>query len=610
MEDKNKRRSGSFGSQKASSDENRKHSLSEGSMMDKESSPASNVSPGSPGSSEAGTLKKPKKFRPKKFIAKRFKLKKSEKNNNEEESNAAEIEQETSKKSSTGKLSEKFSPKFQRFNFVKRFSGTKSYKVSPGSGSMDEGIDKTKSNLKTLETFSFSESDVKKTDDEPTTENVSFEEAENFVSQIDIPIDESTNLSYPSTVSKETVTLESKKVELKITISGKTRGSPSPNASEHAIDKASQPTQLTNEPSQQRTDIMLPSTSTKVSLNTSRDQFFKSMALQKDDTNEEPSINPISKVITNPPVTFAEVVKEGLSVKSAPGKSSNEVENYLILTSSLNTIISAAKELEDLSDDVKDLKFPANIPELKIHEGTTDTEEASIEKIVEDKIEQKVFEPALASSTPFKGEKLTSLENSENLEAEMKKNGKPSKIPIEKRRLSGASESSDKETTPTVRTQEAHKPYHLNLSTSSVNDTKRSSQAESTGELKADEIKFEIGTPVRPLRTSPAASTSVLSESPMVDVNIHDSSDEIFHSPKSEKSFASETSRRRIPYVPQLTIYTPEEQELLKSKIHSNIEDSIDINSLSPDSSVFPVFDDSVVRHGFVLITNRPHTAF
>lgn len=521
-----------------SNDDARKLSASEGSIVDKESSK-------SPASSESGTLKKPKKFRPRKFIAKRFKMKKSD----EQEQKAAESEQseqESSKKPSmASKISEKLtSPKLQRFNFVKRFSGSKSYKVSPSLDSRDEG----KQNLKTLGSLSVSESSVKKSQTEldalsVSTDIVSFEEREHLST-----FDDLKTSGYASTSSKETVTLESKKVELKITMSAKKtdkRGiSPS------AIDTASQPTQLTNEPSPHRTDIVLPTTSTHVRLTTARDYFFNPVS------KEEKTEQKIKPIIDDQ--TFAAVVKEGLSVKAAPSGDSKEVEKYLVLTSSLNTIISAAKELDGLSStsQTKDPIFE----ELRIYETEIDKNpgKETIEDIIG--IEEPKKE-ILASSTPISGDGNKSAEEFVDDSDEMKK------------------QSVDKDSPTTVHTQEAHKPYHVSLSSSSSEEFKITKN-----HLNAAEIKFEVGTPVRPQRTSPASSTLTL------DSNTKNL-DESFHSIESEKSFQSETTRRRIAYVPQLTIYTPEEQELLKSNLMANASDS-----LETDSSMFPVFDSSAVR--------------
>lgn len=646
MSGDNKRRSGSFGSQKAmSSDEGKKLSLSEGSM-DKESSPVSNISHGS---SDSGTVKKPRKFKPGKFIAKRFKRKKSEKSSDDQEGNTAESgqsEQEMSRKSSIGaKISEKLrSPKLQRFNIVKRFSGTRSYKVSPGS--LDGGINEAPSNLRNLAGLSASESSVKKPaatteiDDsksEPPTEILSFDEAE-FEGA-------SSAVASYQPVSKETVIMESKKVQLKITISGKKvekRGSPSTSA----VDMASPPTQLPTEPSHKRSDIILPSSSTEVRLSTSRDVMVPRV--------RQPT-KPISGEFADLPVTFAAVVKEGLAVRSA----TCEVEKYLILTSSLNSIISAAKELDDANSvkvaevtkfqelrelqiheedseveaEVKDLpqveriaelleaiavpleageeplraceeQLEAREEQLEAREGRLEAREEPL-KSIEEQLEateepltrQNVelveapqkSEPeapenaprkdsigpelsgALASSTPLKSKSDESDEESQ----EMKKHGKKSKIPVSRKH------SSDMDSLPTVHTQEAHKPRTVNI-TSSSEDLRKSPSSE----LKAEEIKFVIGTPVRHQRTS-AASLSLRPENPTIDITHDDSIDDSFHSGRSERSIST---RRRIQYVPQLSIYTPEEQEQLKSNIHANASDSFDMSSL-PDSSMFPMFD-------------------
>lgn len=600
MESESKRRSGSFGSRKAvqaSSDDARKLSLSEGSIVD-------NVSPES---SEAGTLKKPRKFKPRKFLAKRFKSKKSSDKDSvdEQEQNTTESgqsEQETSKKMSVAaKLSEKLSsPKLQRFNFVKRFSGKKSHKVGPTAHSLDDADEESKTNLRKLESLSVSETsvleDVKSAEiddskSEPSTEIVSFEDSEITSGNV-----------LPST--KESVTLESKKVQLKITISGKKVERSGAALERSTIDKASPPTQTSGERTQ--TDIILPSTSTQVRLSTKRDQFYNARvpsSMPSEIAFMEHRVKPITDETANqPPVTFAAVVKDGLAFKSAHSDSTKDAEKFLIVTSSLNTIISAAKELEEIGER-KELKFP-ELPELKIREGTSETD---VTKVAVNLVPNLVATSSTSLAKPLEDEpteveqksfkEATILDTSEaELSDEMKKQGRKSRIPIDRRRQSASSE--DKEMTPTVHTQEAHQPYHLNLTSSSSEESRNSPSVET----KADEIKFVVGTPVRPLRTSPAVSTTNLSQIALPESLVQQESiDESFHSPKSEKSLTAESTRRRIAYVPQLTIYTAEEQELLKSNFHANAVDSSDLSSLPPDSSVFPVFDDSAVSKDTVL---------
>jgi hypothetical protein len=619
MEGENKRRSGSFGSQQtaeASNDEAKKLSLSEGSIVDKESSP---VSPESQESSPAGTLKKPRKFKPRKYLAKKLKLRKSDKGSDDQEQNAAESqsEQESIKTSSSvsSKLSEKLSsPKLQRFNFVKRFSsGKKSYQVSPIS---DDGGEEPKMSLKSL---SISDVSVQGENDTPS-----------FISQVDVPL-------IPK--NEEPVILESKKAELKITMVKFEKRATSPSAFERTtqVDKASV---------EQLRDIELPSQA--------RDQFYA----------KAPYVEQQTKPI-NEGETFAAVVREGKLVKSTQSESASEVEKYSILTSSLQTILNTAQDLEDFSairegSKVKEPKFP-DLPELKIREEkdqVKDKQEFEIEE--EENLKEKSFESSEKSqefsesfqnfpeithsqespndsqdspetsqkssktyqespeniigieiekeirkvtasfntSTPIRPEvehESTELEESNIFESDEMKNQKKSKIPIDQKRLSAsfdASTSTSTVYTSTVHTQEARSPYHVNLSSSSSEESSR------IAELSPGEIKFEVGTPVHNF-PSPTGSTNILA--PLADsesVNPEDSID-VFHSPKSEQSLQPESISKRkiVPYVPQLTIYTPEEQEILKSNLEANSSnDSFDVSSIQADSSVFPVFDDSVVR--------------
>jgi hypothetical protein len=561
-----KRRSGSFGSQETAEISNEaanKLSLSEGSIVDKETSPQSNASP----ESSPGPLKKPRKFKPRKYIAKKLKLRKSDKTSDQEQ-NAAESqsEQESIKTSSSvsSKLSEKLSsPKLQRFNFVKRFSsGKKSYRVSPS----DDAGEESKSSLRSL---SVSESSVH--------EEKEANEPQSFISQVDIPL-------IPT--QKETVTtLESKKVELKITMA--------------KFEKRTSPSVFEREPSK---DIELP-----LQARASGDQFYAK-------ANVEQQIKPI-----NDEDTFAKVLKEGFSVKSATTEKPSEVEKYSLLTSSLQTILNTAKDLEDFGarggSETKELKFP-ELPELKIREekDKIDEKQESESKNSQQrgsensfqttknqpeisqetqhkfsKIEQKEIRKittAFNTSTPIRSEfeqELTELEESNILESDDMKNQKKSKIPIDQKRLSASFDAST--ATSTVHTQEARQPYHVNLSPSS---------SESHAERISD-LKFEVGTPVRNF-PSPNGSTNILAPLAISEsANTQDSSLEEFHSPKSEKSLQPESiTRRKIAYVPQLTVYTAEEQELIYGNFEANA-DSFDVSSMQ-DSSVFPVFDDSVVR--------------
>jgi hypothetical protein len=501
-----------------------------------------------------------------------LKLRKSDKGSDQEQSQVeSQSEQESIKTSSSvsSKLSEKLSsPKLQRFNFVKRFSsGKKSYRVSPLSDDGDESKEK-------LRSLSVSESSV-------------LEESgpSNFVSQVDIPL-----VPSPS----EPVTLESKKVELKITMAKYEKRATSPSAPERAtVDKASFVTSR---------DIELPQASGEF--------FAKAPYVEQ--------AKPISEE-----ETFAAVVRDGMSVKSTAEENPNEVEKYSLLTTSLQTILSTAKDLEEFGarggGDEEDLKFP-ELPDLKIREEgdrevkrfvvkretvaeklTKLAEEESQEPpelpekspprekspVREDFLEAKSSK-SFNTSTPIRPE--DNPEPDESFSDDEMRKQKKSKIPIDQKRLSASFDAST--ATSTVHTQEKKSPYHVNLSTSSSEESFKSPDAK----LSPGEIKFEVGTPVKNF-PSPTGSTTALSPIAIPESTTLDSNDEIFHSPKSEKSLQPESiTRRKIAYVPQLTIYSPEEQELLKSNFAANA-DSFEQSSMQVDSSVFPVFDDSLVRN-------------
>lgn len=465
-------------------------------------------------------VKKKKKFRPAKLMSK-LKIKRVDKSYSEEtpHSNSA------TSASSSSKIG---SPKLS--NLVKRLSGKKSYKVSPIQ-ELETAKDEVVQDYQKLS---------------HSTPNVSGDYndlnavvmPESFKSQ---PLLLDTDKPSDNIDLNKALTAENKKVQLKITISGKVNSNSDSAANnnkteitESTIDKASQLLQQ-----QDRADIILPSNTTQVRVSTARDKYFNVLVPSSiSSQNNANTVQSISNVVTSTTQSTTSVVKEGYPevVKES------EIEKYLVVTSSLNSIISAANHLDELSK--------TNFPELKI------------------------------------------LKSSEEINSNGMNNKSPqSKIPISKRRSS--------EEHPTVHTQEARRPSQLNLSSSTEAIVVAS-------ELKPSEIKFEVGTPVRPLRVIQAAnnfSPLIITETEPPLSNLppqYDSSNDIFHSPKSEVSQSmgdklSSSTRRKIAYIPQLTIYTPEEQELLKSNIIAN-SDSFDIPSIPSmtDSSIFPHFDETV----------------
>ena len=155
----------------------------------------------------------------------------------------------------------------------------------------------------------------------------------------------------------------------------------------------------------------------------------------------------------------------------------------------------------------------------------------------------------------------------------------------------------------TIRTQEAHKPYHVNLNQPSTSSSDLQEKLlvpavameDQDDELKPADIKFNIGTPVRPQRTSSSSSVPPLPQSSQ---ELSDDSNS-FHSPLGEPGESkSETFRRRIAYVPQLTIYSPEEEEILQdlSRREASADSLLDSMDIKFPDSMFPEFDSLAVR--------------
>lgn len=533
-------------------------------------------------SSKTGEKKK-KKFKPGKFISKHLKIKRDEKKLDSGGENSETRSEDSSTKS----------PKLGilKRNIAKRFSRKKKYQISPlegGDGAQHNEPLNNERDLKEIEKLSKSIS------------NVGNNLSEGVINEDSAGLTKSMQPESPlNTTERKSSFTENKKVQLQITISGKKIEKVQTNSaneivstetivSSTEIDKASSPSRLYDEKSQ--SDIILPSVSTAIQVNKIREEFFNGMMSRNNNNNDNAKIQYMqhhTKSISSDAIaqsvsrsTIKQTVNsEGYKVGNdkVVSKSEKEIEKYSLITSSLNSIISSAKELENIDalDDNK-IEFPKNLPELKIvEESDVDgiKEDIKIQEIVlkvEEKVESNEQEEAAASDD------------------EMRK----SKIPVNVQRASSESATSEKDFS-TVRTQEAHKPYHVNLSSSASIDELK---------IESEEIKFEVGTAVRPPKILSALNNNRnTTEIIITEIENESSSvqDDVFHSPKNDSNVAVQKrdskTRRKIAYIPQLTIYTPEEQELLKSNIIANSE-SFDTPSLPLDSSMFPIFDDSMVR--------------
>lgn len=177
----------------------------------------------------------------------------------------------------------------------------------------------------------------------------------------------------------------------------------------------------------------------------------------------------------------------------------------------------------------------------------------------------------------------------------------------------------------TVRTQEAAKPYQIgnNIKNPNLSGFKEapaeepkpstSTDTSSGGDGGGDAIAFKVGSQVRPNRTSSAAksakSTLLSPVTPVIDSGVPSGN---FNQSKSleeygsleargsssfDESPLSENSRRRIAYVAQPTLFTPEEEELVSGR--PSLLSSI-VGGSSLDSEDF--LESKMSPHGDLLL--------
>lgn len=512
--------------------------------------------------------KKKRKFKPGKFISKHLKMKKDKMKADSGDTSETRSEDST-KSPKLGVL---------KRSIAKRFSRKKKSQVSPmdsgESSQHDEPLNNEIDLAKEIEKLAKRYPNISISDQSGNVEEKKINEDSLELKKSIQTVD---NVESSPNVERISPMSENKKVQLQITISGKkiekvqTTGSETMSTetivSSKATDKASSPLQYYKS----QTDIILPSVNTAVRVNKIREEFFNVMVSQSSNITNKDNANVYmqhqTKSISN------DALSQSVSRSTLKQTTSEGFKEKEFTTELKNTIVPL-----DLNKLDEKIEFPQNLPELKIVE-----ESDKIEKDIENTSETVTDETQ--GKSEYSSDKV--------LSDEMKR----SKIPDNIRRSSSENNIADEKESlqPTVHTQEAHKPYHLNLSASpSVDEMK------TTFEVKSEEIKFEVGTAVRPQKILSANSTAI---TPIIIAEMESESsnvqDDEFHSPKSDANASLQKrdsrTRRKIAYIPQLTVYTPEEQELLKSNIIANSE-SFDIPSLPPDSSMFPVFDDSLVR--------------
>lgn len=583
---KSSRRSDSFGStSKVQFEDNdggkQKLSLSEGSIAEDKATYTT-----SPEQSESGTLKKPKRFRPKKFIQKRLKLRPKDSKSSDEINRAdSEISEDSIRKSysfSSDRGSEPTSPRLQRFSFMRKItgSGRKSYKFNSGepSTSSQETQDSTIT-LTKVEHIPSSGEDQKSevsSDGEVHIAHRSFTPSDKF---FEIKEQKEENVLIEETTTVRQTTLERKKQELKITISGK--------KVERVVGKAS-PSSPQQEPMtarEQLENILLPA-------------FAKSSRELSMERDEPISGSGDIATAATFPLTFAAVLREQPSSdksKSASG-STRELEKYLVLTSSLNSIISAAKELDEQTTN-KRISFQELIGTSKIEDFDNNVQH----ELLRSESSPPAVESPDSETRDRVIEEIASESNEVNVEEKFAQLVDSTGSEDEQEQPKSLSEAFTSFLKDQIHDEPEIYSSTPNKSTmSSTSDEGEKTPVESSPvQLMRSEIKFELGTPVRPQRTSPASSSLGIapiatvdeldiSHDPIAVIAAFTDDDETFHSPMSDRSDKSlQSMRRKIRYVPELSNYSNEEQELLKSNLCANSTDSL------PDSSLYPQFDDT-----------------
>ncbi|XP_058054710.1 uncharacterized protein LOC131206250 isoform X2 [Anopheles bellator] len=191
----------------------------------------------------------------------------------------------------------------------------------------------------------------------------------------------------------------------------------------------------------------------------------------------------------------------------------------------------------------------------------------------------------------------------------------------------GGAEGPTTTTTTTVRTQEASKPYQLGNSLKNPNNSgfksieggpsAAGSSADSgrQDDGPAPKIVFDIGTQVRPDRTSTIAGQSVVGQTltaPLVGEGGGGGSGALsgtfssfggsYDGAEPASDSQGDGSRRRIAYVEQPTFYTPEEEELLTGKASSLLSSALE--STSPEYSLESAdyLDSKMPPHGDLLL--------
>lgn len=278
------------------------------------------------------------------------------------------------------------------------------------------------------------------------------------------------------------------------------------------------------------------------------------------------------------------VVGSSSEVQSSTGKQSSNIIG-LIKKENLKTkfLKNITASTSDISPPSRAPAVPYNISELEIASILDRKQKSTTNKLFA-KLPKELPDPPLASSEDASltldadYEQKIKLDREESAKATntvqifttsesqefMKRSddGGNSDPIVEKNQKKKSKRSTDHSpvTNPTVHVQEAKQPYQLS-SSSQDKDTPSSSL---TPDVPKEQINFRIGTPVRPVKTLQSI-THIADIS--IDSNTGESlaqKDEVSSLSSDSQSPPSESSRRRIKYIPQATEEGSNDDNLLE----------------------------------------------
>lgn len=550
-------------------------------------------------------LSRLKAFRPRKLIPKRFKT-------NEVSSSDATPEvlafllksgSETPPEKLSGKKESKIPKRSRASQIVRRLTFKKGQKVAPKGVVADEDTSTTSSSTTPMS--------LKRETPEGATLSIS---EQSLCPVEERSVEESSTEQSERKSSSASSGNQSTKQELKITISGKKI-----EKLKRFYEKSEEIKKDTRSFEQLKYDVSAITRDTNTASLSSSDKTSLN-AVMKTKNNKKSTIAPVLlpsppptplmsihiplKLDTPKPISTISTKRDQIpSITAATTRlASNENKNIVTdrdehSSRQQQQIVSEVTKKSTVTSDKKESLKSKLINKLNISRSVHDITPTVVAPVVPYEISDKEISSIIDDSTPHKQltpeeytefikqdrDKSLSEQTSEKIftlseinEASMKRSEdsdkKQSKIGTNKKRSKKPQqESTDSGLSTSVHVQEPQQPYQKLLSTSKsndLNDPEITVNVENEVTInKTGEISFRIGTPVRPpATTSNLTNITHITESVSIDSTDNNKSLEEISSISSESQSppTSESSRKKIKYLPQPTLYSSEEQALLE----------------------------------------------